>query len=158
MIRSFVALIAALLLTTPAIAHEFKLGDLMIHHPWARPAVPNRPVAAFAEIMNSGATDRLIAVSAPDFAAAEIHESKAVGDVQTMQQISGIDLPASAEVALAPGGHHIMLFGGTKPFKEGDSFPLTLTFERAGKVEVSVKVEPRPATHEHDHTHTPTPQ
>lgn len=33
-----------------------------------------------------------------------------------------------------------MLIGLTQPLKAGDKFPLTLTFQKAGKIEVSVHV------------------
>ena len=34
-----------------------------------------------------------------------------------------------------------MLMGLKNPLKEGDSFPMTLTFEKAGTIQVTVKVE-----------------
>jgi hypothetical protein len=44
-----------------------------------------------------------------------------------------------------------MLVGLTSPLKEGDSFPLTLTFQKAGPVTVSVLIEGAAATHsDHD--------
>ena len=42
---------------------------------------------------------------------------------------------------LARGGDHVMLMGLTGPLKDGDSFPLTLTFEHAGNVTVDVVVD-----------------
>ena len=50
-------------------------------------------------------------------------------------------MPAHGKATLAPGGYHVMLMGLKAPLKEGQSFPLTLTFEHAGKVEVEVMVE-----------------
>ena len=38
-------------------------------------------------------------------------------------------------------GYHMMLVGLKKPLKEGDTFPMTLQFERAGKVDVKVYVQ-----------------
>jgi len=43
-------------------------------------------------------------------------------------------------VLLAPGGYHGMLMGLTTALKEGDSFPVTLSFEKAGEVTVNVDV------------------
>ena len=42
---------------------------------------------------------------------------------------------------LEPGGLHLMLFDGKEAFKIGDSFPMVLTFDKAGDVTVEVKVE-----------------
>ena len=44
-------------------------------------------------------------------------------------------------VELKPGGLHLMFVGLKAPLKAGDKFPLTLTFEKAGTVEVVVNVE-----------------
>jgi copper(I)-binding protein len=44
-------------------------------------------------------------------------------------------------VSLKPGGYHIMLMGLSAPLKEGDSFPLSLTFAHAGSTTVTVKVK-----------------
>jgi copper(I)-binding protein len=53
-----------------------------------------------------------------------------------------------------------MLMGLKAPLKAGDTFPMTLRFEKAGEVVVKVKVEsPEPAKaqpqseHQHEHMH-----
>ncbi len=144
-------LLAALLLASPTAAHDVTVGDITIDHPWARPNLPNRPTAAYATITNAGAeADRLIAATSPAFGAIELHTTKKVGDVMKMEQVTAIDAAAGETVTLAPGGLHIMLFDAAESFQEGDSFPLTLTFETAGEVEVTVKVEKtNPGTGDH---------
>ena len=42
---------------------------------------------------------------------------------------------------LKPNGYHIMLTGLTRPLKEGETFPLTLTFAKAGSQNVAVSVQ-----------------
>jgi copper(I)-binding protein len=48
-----------------------------------------------------------------------------------------------------------MLFGLKKPLKEGEKFPLTLTFERAGQITLDVDVQSvgstGPAANTHAH-------
>jgi len=62
--------------------------------------------------------------------------------VMTMRPLpDGLMLPAGGEVALEPGGYHLMFIGLKKMLKQGDSFAGTLTFEKAGTVEVSFTVE-----------------
>ena len=61
--------------------------------------------------------------------------------VMKMRPLAGLDIPAGQSVTLKPGGEHIMLMGLNGPLHEGQSFPLTLTFEKAGTREVSVAVE-----------------
>lgn len=146
-------LIALALLASPALAHDFTHGALKIDHPWSRPAITGRPMAAFFTLSNSGPDDRLVAIEAPGFSAAELHESRAVGDVQTMQQVEAIAVPGGQDVALAPGGLHVMLFGAPRAFAPGDSFPLTLVFEKAGRVAVTVDIDAAPAeAGHHDHS------
>lgn len=58
-----------------------------------------------------------------------------------MRQLESIDLPAKSTVELKSGGLHIMFIDINAPFKEGDKFPLTLKFEKAGDVKVDVVIE-----------------
>ncbi len=68
------------------------------------------------------------------------------GNVMKMREVDGIEIKPATRVAMQPGeGYHIMLIGLKKPLKAGDKFPLTLTFEKSGKVEVSVWVEEKDA-------------
>ena len=58
-----------------------------------------------------------------------------------MRQVDAVDIPAGETVAMGPGGYHIMMMGLAKPLVEGQSFPLTLTFEHAGTVEATVTIQ-----------------
>lgn len=123
-------------------ADDVKLGDITLSHPMARPNLPNRPTAAYVMIANGGAeADRLVAASAPDFEAAELHTVIKDGDVMKMQPVEAIEIPAGGMVELAPGGYHIMLFGAKKMFMPGDMMPLVLTFEKAGEAAVEAVVK-----------------
>ena len=66
--------------------------------------------------------------------------------VMRMRQVDGIALAPKASVKMRPGmGYHLMLVGLKRPLKDGEAFPMTLEFERAGKVEVKVVVQAAPA-------------
>jgi periplasmic copper chaperone A len=58
-----------------------------------------------------------------------------------MRPLAAIDIPAGQTVTLSPGGMHIMLLGLTQPLREGQSFPLTLSFDHAGPRQVTVAIE-----------------
>ena len=60
--------------------------------------------------------------------------------IASMPHAMSIPVPAGETVALSPGGYHGMLMGLTTALKEGDRFPVTLTFEKAGDVTVDVDV------------------
>jgi copper(I)-binding protein len=64
--------------------------------------------------------------------------------------VQGVDLKPSTTTELRPGGLHVMLEGLKQPLKEGDNIPLTLTFEKAGSINVQLIVEAMGAT---AHTH-----
>ena len=142
----------------PARAHDYTLGDLRIGHPWTRATAPTAKVGAgYMTIANrGGAPDRLVSASAAVAGRVEIHEMRMDGGVMRMRELAGgINLPAGAEVALRPGGNHLMLMDLRAPLKEGASVPVVLVFERAGRVEVELKVEPPggPAGGAHGHGH-----
>ena len=70
-----------------------------------------------------------------------IHASETDADsVARMIHLDALDLPAGRMVRFAPGGMHLMLMGLAGKLDEGASFPLTLTFERAGAITVGVPV------------------
>jgi len=58
-----------------------------------------------------------------------------------MRPVEKIQVAPGEPTVLKPGGLHVMLIGLEAPLKEGESFPLTLTFQQAGKTEVTVSVE-----------------
>jgi copper(I)-binding protein len=125
-----------------ALAQEFKAGDIVISTPWARATPKGAEVGgAYLTIQNKGATpDRLTGGSA-DFATVEIHEMKSENGVMEMREVTGgLAIPAHGSVGLAPGGYHLMLTHLAHPLTKGDTVKATLSFERAGPVEVEFKV------------------
>ena len=138
--------LAALLLialAAPASAHQIKVGDLLIVHPWSRATPGQAPNGAvFVKIENQGqAEDKLLAVSSDVADMVHIHEHVMEGEVAKMRPVDFVPLPAQSTTELKPGGYHIMLMGLKEPLVEYGTFHLTLTFERAGSIEVEVQVE-----------------
>jgi copper(I)-binding protein len=122
-------------------ADPVQAGALTIDHVWAR-ATPGTNSAAFLAIRNDGdSPDRLMAASSPAAKMVHLHSSMMEGDVMQMRAIDGVAIPPHGQVELAPGGLHIMLMDLSRPLAVGDSLPLALTFEKAGRVTVSASVE-----------------
>ena len=146
---------AALLLAGAAHGQSYELGTIRISHPHARPTVAQQPSGgAYMTLENrGGAGDRLLEVSSPVAASTQIHTMRMEGDVMRMREVGALDLAPSAKVEMKPGaGYHIMLIGLKQPLQAGDKFPMTLHFEKAGKVEVSVTVDSKeagPSSHRH---------
>ncbi|MEO6921742.1 MAG: copper chaperone PCu(A)C [Collimonas sp.] len=142
-LRSVSLFFCALAFSVSAHAHEYTLGAIHISHPYARATVPGQPSGgAFLRIENTGKEgDKLIGVSSPAAKSTEIHSMAMDGDVMKMREVGEIALAPAATVDMKPGnGYHIMLIGLTQQLKAGDKFPLTLTFQKAGKIDVSVQV------------------
>ena len=139
------ALAAAILVVTPALAHNgvIHLGDINISLPFTRATLPNAPVGGgFLTIENTGTeADRLVSATSEVAGETQIHEMAMEGDVMKMRQLAeGLEIPAGETVVLAPGGFHIMFMGLKQAFVEGETVAVTLTFEKAGSVEVLLPV------------------
>jgi copper(I)-binding protein len=124
-------------------AHEIKVGDIVIGHPWARQSPMGADVAAgFMTITNTGKEeDRLVKATASVTPTVQLHEMKMEGDVMKMSEIpGGIVIPPGATVELKPKSLHVMFMDLKAPMKEGEVIAGTLTFEKAGTVEVDYDV------------------
>jgi copper(I)-binding protein len=135
------ALGAGLMLTFTAVAAQAQSADVQIKAAWARATPGGAQTAAAYVTIVAPEGDRLTGISTPIAKDAQLHSMSMNNGVMQMRQIDGIDLPAGKEVTLKPGGYHIMLTGLAKPLQEGQSFPLTLEFAKAGAREVTVSVQ-----------------
>jgi len=135
--RLLSAAIVCLLLTGAAQAAD----SLKIEQPWARATPGGAKTGAAYVTLESAAPDALVSASTPVAEKAEVHTNMQEGGVMKMMPVEEVPLDPGKRVELKPGGEHIMLMGLKRPLKEGDHFPLTLTFRNAGKREVEVRVE-----------------
>jgi hypothetical protein len=118
-------------------------GDLTITAYRAKAMLPSQPTGgAFLTIANKGSSaDRLLSVTSPSAGMVEIHTMEVVNNVMTMRPVKGgLEIPAGATVELKPGGTHLMFMQVKEPFKKGSEVPVTLEFEKAGKVEIALPV------------------
>ena len=147
--------------TTTAAAEEIQISDV-----WARKSPMATTAGAAYMKITSPVDDALVgaSVSSDIAGTVEIHETVMAdeGDMgddmstettmaddmgddmgdgaMTMQPVDSIELPAGEEVALEPGGYHIMLLDLVAPLEVGDTFDIVLTFENAGEVTVTAEV------------------
>lgn len=115
-------------------------GDISVQHAWSRATIgAERPAVFYAEVINKGSSDdNLIGISTPAAAMPMLHETVIKDGRASMPHAMSIPVPAGGKVELAPGGYHGMLTDLTQALKQGDSFPVTLTFEKAGDITVQV--------------------
>ncbi|NLB58910.1 MAG: copper chaperone PCu(A)C [Gammaproteobacteria bacterium] len=118
---------------------------IAIHDPWLRQPPPSAQVSAgYLQIGNPGdEADRLVSVETDAAERVEIHEMDEVDGVMRMREVEGgLEIPAGGQVALQPGGYHLMLMGAREGLDAGRQVDAVLVFERAGRVEVAFDVRP----------------
>jgi uncharacterized protein YcnI len=133
-----------------------KAGSLTLEQPWSRATPGGAKVGGgYLRITNTGtAPDRLTGGSFPLASRVEVHEMRLDGDVMRMKPVEGgLEIKPGATVELKPGGLHLMFVDLKEPLKEGQAVKGTLTFEKAGPVEVEYTVRgmggAAPAEHKH---------
>jgi len=124
-------------------AAEFQAGSLRIKAPWMRATPKGAAVAGgYLSITNAGPEpDRLVSVASDVAGSVEVHEMKMSGGVMTMRPVAdSLEIRPGATLELKPGGYHIMFSQLRHGLSEGDKVKATLTFEKAGKVEIEFAV------------------
>ncbi|MDB5525496.1 MAG: hypothetical protein JWM58_3259 [Rhizobium sp.] len=121
------------------------VGDLQITSAAIKAMTPGQPVGGgFVTVVNNGKQDdRLVSVTvAAGAERVELHEMAMNNDIMTMRRLAdGIPIAAGQTVEMKPGALHMMIMGVAKPFKAGETVRATLTFEKAGKVEIDMPVK-----------------
>jgi copper(I)-binding protein len=128
----------------PSRAEEIKAGDLVITQAWSRATPGGAKIGgAYLTIENKGsAPDRLIGGSAEVSDKVQVHEMTVNNGVMTMRWLDkGLAIEPGKTVKLAPGGYHLMLLDLKNPLKQGEPLPITLEFEKAGKVKLTFDVQ-----------------
>ena len=127
-----------LALAVPAFASDIMVMDAQAP---ASLTASAKTAAVYMMLMNHGAAaDALTAITTPAADRATPHQTINDNGVMKMREIEKLTLEPQGMMMFAPGGAHIMLTGLKAPLKAGDSFPLVMTFEKAGDVKVDVKV------------------
>lgn len=121
-------------------------GDMAIKvtDSYARSASPAAKTgAAFISLMNmSDADDRLIGAASPAAKRVELHTHIENDGVMRMVHVEeGFPVEAGGMIVMQRGGQHVMLMGLNGALVQGAEVPVTLTFEKAGEVEIMVPVD-----------------
>ena len=150
--RFFMRAGLALAVLAPLTAAALAGPKISVENPHARPPMGSGKVAAaFMTLKNDGdEADKLVKAEGDVADRIELHthimEKKDGKMIMRMRQVPFMEVPAHGQTVLKPGGLHIMLIGITRDLKPGDTFELTLVFEKAGKVKITVPVKKISAT------------
>ncbi|NOX43446.1 MAG: copper chaperone PCu(A)C [Gammaproteobacteria bacterium] len=117
--------------------------EFHIHDPWIREAPPVAKVlAAYMVIGNhSDKPFTITTIISPMFKKVEIHESKIEDGIAKMQQIPELVIDPQQDLALSPGGNHLMLFEPNKILKHGDLVPLKFILSSGDSFSANAKVK-----------------
>jgi copper(I)-binding protein len=109
---------------------------------WARATPAGAATGAvYLTLANRGAdVDRLVGVATPVAARAQLHTESSENGVMKMRPLDQLEIKPGSAVVLKPGAAHVMLSGLKQPLKEGETFPLSLEFAKAGRRDVQVTV------------------
>ena len=136
--RRILPLLLMMFLALPAAAHSFRVGNVLIGHPWAAPT-PTRNTEVYFTLLNRAtAADQLVGIIVPLARAVDIVDDAG-------RRITAIELPPGRPFALKPGGVRIRLVDLDRPLRAGDKLKLTLIFARAGSVSIEALVEAGPS-------------
>jgi copper(I)-binding protein len=141
----FILCVCMALLPGSASAHDYRIGSLVIDHPWAIATPKGAKVGAgYMKITNNGTKpDRLIALTSPAARKVVIHGSVKEGDVVKMRALDkGLEIKPGETVELAPEGTHVMFEGLRAPLIEASRVKGRLVFEKAGSIDVDYAIEP----------------
>ena len=134
------AFAAGLLLPVAAAAHSAEVDGIKIGHAWAPPA-DGDGAAVYMPILNDrDGSVSLVSANTP--IADEVRLREGAGGGATFYD--SLKLAPGQPVSLAQWRVHLWLDGLNRALKVGDRFPLTVTFEPGGSVELEIYVEEGP--------------
>ena len=137
--------LAAALLLALSLSNQMhaQTSTITVEQAWAR-ATPRGALtgAAYMMLINNGAfADRLLSATTPVADQIQFHRQTEDNGVSRMREVHNVELSPGGKITFKPGDMHMMIVGIKQPLKEGQSFPLTLQFEKAGNIDVTVPIE-----------------
>lgn len=115
---------------------------LTVVDPYVRLMPPSAPTsAAFMVITNAGHADRqLVSAQSPAARTVELHNHVNEAGVMKMRQVPNIEIKAGGQAELKPGSYHLMLIDIKAPLKDGDTVPITLSFDDGSTMPIKAPV------------------
>jgi copper(I)-binding protein len=122
--------------------HDMNQAGITVEHAWARATAPSQHVGGvFLTLTDHGAADQLVGAASPISETVELHETVSDNGVMKMRPVPVLALDTGKSLELKPGSYHLMVMGLKQQLKQGDTFPVTLTFAHAAPITVTVTVE-----------------
>lgn len=107
---------------------------------WARASAANATTAqVYLHLVSAKDPDRLVGLEVSNATRIDVREPTDTGAAKGNAAPS-VDVPGGGNLNFAPGARHLLLSGLKAPLKEGESFLLTLRFDKGGSQTAVVKV------------------
>jgi copper(I)-binding protein len=146
------ALVIFILLTGTSLANAD--SELQVSEPWVREAPPtSRVLAGYLTLVNTGDnTVTVTEITSPDFKNAEIHRTVIEEGIARMLPVEQLEIAASGQFILEPGGHHLMLFDPLRALTEGETVTLIIHMKNGSQLSTTAPVI-RKTGEDHSHHH-----
>lgn len=137
--RTLVLLLSTLLIMHPAQAETLDPVTIKDVYSYATAGKQDNG-AVFFTVEHQSPGDKIIKAETDIAAIAELHTHIMEGDVMKMRKVDALEIPEAGTLELKPSADHVMLIGLKKPLAEGETFQLTLSFEKSGQRTIDVPV------------------
>jgi copper(I)-binding protein len=116
--------------------------SITAQHAWVRWLPNNLPAAGYVTLVNASDTPiDLTDISSDDYQGAMLHQTVSNGSTQQMVMVDKLTVPAHGQVAIAPGGYHIMLEHAQHKVAPGDTVHLKLQFSDGETLDTAFAVK-----------------
>lgn len=124
-------ILAAGMFGAPALLAQEGTPPMRAADAWIMRAPPVMKMqAGYLTLHNEGTAARaLVVVTSPSYGHIEMHLSREIDGVATMQHVSQVEVPAGGTVAFRPGGLHLMLKAPTASVASAERVLLQLVFD-----------------------------
>ena len=95
--------------------------------------------------------DHMVRLYSPDLISAQAEYLQALKSVNNMSDKTSELIRKSNNATLKAAGEKLLLMGLTEPLEQGDVVTITLTFEKAGPLDVDFKIEAAKPAKAHEH-------
>jgi periplasmic copper chaperone A len=115
-------------------------AQVTVDAPWVRGTVAGQSATGAFMDLKSGSDLTLVGAASPIAGTVQVHAMEMHDGMMHMHGVERLPLPAGKTVRLAPGGYHLMLMDLKQPLADGDSVPISLTFEDASRNKQTLEV------------------
>ncbi len=115
---------------------------MSVQQAWSRATPPGAQTAVvYMTIVDTGAPDQLISITTPVAGMAMMHRTVTHDRTSQMLPVKTLAVSPRQPAVFSPGGYHVMLMSLHQALVQGQTFPITLTFQHAGAVQAQVSVQ-----------------